>query len=300
LRTSVQYFACLEPQRRLAPHLHAAVRGTFPRALLRQVAAATYHQVWWPGHDEAVYDGGPVPVWDEQAGGYADPDSGVPLPSWDEALDAIGPDDEPAHVARFGVQVRADGVTANSKNAGRLIGYITKYLTKGLDACHAAETDAQRAHADRLAEALRFEPCSPTCSNWLRYGVQPKNAKAGLVPGRCRGKAHKPDTLGFGGRRVLVSRRWSGKTLTDHRQDRIVWVREQLAALGHPDAADGEARVAWQFLHPGDPATPRREHLILRAVADRHRWRAQMQAARLATGPPDEVSATGPAEPRAA
>jgi hypothetical protein len=44
----VQYFACLEPQRRLAPHLHAAFRGTIPRALLRQVAAATYHQVWWP------------------------------------------------------------------------------------------------------------------------------------------------------------------------------------------------------------------------------------------------------------
>ncbi|SHN44084.1 hypothetical protein SAMN05443668_11050 [Cryptosporangium aurantiacum] len=42
----VQYFAAVEPQKRLAPHLHAAVRGTFPRALLKQVIAATYHQVW--------------------------------------------------------------------------------------------------------------------------------------------------------------------------------------------------------------------------------------------------------------
>jgi integrase len=39
----VQYFACVEPQKRLAPHLHAALRGTLPQAVLRQVVAATYH-----------------------------------------------------------------------------------------------------------------------------------------------------------------------------------------------------------------------------------------------------------------
>ena len=44
----VQYFAAVEPQRRLAPHLHAAVRGAIPREVLRQVIGATYHQVWWP------------------------------------------------------------------------------------------------------------------------------------------------------------------------------------------------------------------------------------------------------------
>ena len=44
----VQYFAAVEPQRRLAPHVHIAMRGTVSRAELRQVLAATYHQVWWP------------------------------------------------------------------------------------------------------------------------------------------------------------------------------------------------------------------------------------------------------------
>ena len=44
----VQYFAAIEPQRRLAPHIHIAIRGTISRAELRQVLAATYHQVWWP------------------------------------------------------------------------------------------------------------------------------------------------------------------------------------------------------------------------------------------------------------
>ena len=29
--------------------------------------------------------------------------------------------------------------------------------------------------------------------------------------------SHRPDNLGYAGRRVLVSRKWSGKTLADHR-----------------------------------------------------------------------------------
>jgi hypothetical protein len=48
----VQYFAAVEPQRRLAPHVHIALRGTVSRAELRQVLAATYHQVWWPPADQ--------------------------------------------------------------------------------------------------------------------------------------------------------------------------------------------------------------------------------------------------------
>jgi hypothetical protein len=301
----VQYFAALEPQRRLAPHLHAAFRGTVPRVLLRQVAAATYHQVWWPTTDRPVYStdepGGPV--WDEQAGGYLDPTTGAELVSWDEALDAIGPDDEPAHVVRFGPQIQADGVTSNSATAGRLIGYLTKYLTKSLDGCHAIESDRQRAHVERLAAALRYEPCSPTCANWLLHGITPKNARPGLVPGRCKGKAHKRETLGFGGRRVLVSRKWSGKTLGDHKADRVAFVREQLQALGKQADPNSPAaqyaagdtagsvdapRVVWELVRPGDVDAPRREHLILHAIASRHRWRSQLTPPD-ATGPPGGV-----------
>ena len=73
------------------------------------------------------------------------------------------------------VRFDAQGVLAGSKDANRCIGYLTKYLTKQVADCHQAGTEAQRAHAARLAEALRFQPCSPTCANWLRYGVQPKN-----------------------------------------------------------------------------------------------------------------------------
>src|SRR6266496_1406776 len=107
--------------------------------------------------------------------------------------------------------------------------------------CHQAHTSAQAAHADRLADALRYEPCSPTCANWLRYGVQPRNPRAGLRPGYCKGKAHRHEYLGYAGRRILVSRKWSGKTLADHRADRKAWLT---GMLGLP--ATDPSRYSWE------------------------------------------------------
>jgi len=157
-----QYFGGVEPQKRLAPHLHLAVRGSVPRPLLRQVLAATYHQVWWPATKEVQFAGDQLPVWDEDSGNYVDPATGEVLQTWDDALDAIGPHDQARHVARFGPKFDAQGVLAGSKDAEKCIGYLTKYLTKQVADCQTPETDAQRAHAGRLTEALRYEPCSPT------------------------------------------------------------------------------------------------------------------------------------------
>ena len=86
----VQYFAAVEPQRRLAAHIHLAMRGTVSRAELRRVLAATYHQVWWPDTSVVRFEDGALPVWDEHAGTYLDPATGEVLPTWDDALDAIG------------------------------------------------------------------------------------------------------------------------------------------------------------------------------------------------------------------
>ena len=58
----LQYFAAIEPQKRLAPHVHIAIRGTISRAELREVIAATYHQVWWPTTETVQYDSGHLPV----------------------------------------------------------------------------------------------------------------------------------------------------------------------------------------------------------------------------------------------
>ena len=285
-----QYFAAVEPQRRLAPHVHIAIRGTIARAEIRRVLAATYHQVWWPDATEVKYDGDQLPVWDEDTGTYVDPATGEVLPTWDEALDAIGPQDEPWHVARFGDRFDAQGVLAGSKDAARCIGYLTKYLTKQVGDCHQAETDMQRAHAARLAEALRYQPCSPTCANWLRYGIQPKNARPGLAPGRCKGKAHDADHLGYAGRRVLVSRKWSGKTLADHRADRKDWLLKTLGV-----SATDPARYAWEPVGPGDPDYLDHARRLLHAVADRARWQAALVEARhrAAMLPAPDLSATG-------
>jgi hypothetical protein len=284
-----QYFGGVEPQQRLAPHIHLAVRGSVPRPLLRQVLAATYHQVWWPATEEVRFAGDALPIWDEDSGNYIDPATGEVLQTWDDALDAIGPADQPRHVARFGPRFDAQGVLAGSKDADRCIGYLTKYLTKRVAECHVPETDAQRAHADRLAEALRDEPCSPTCTNWLRYGIQPKNARPGLIPGACKGKAHRPEHCGYAGRRVLVSRKWSGKTLADHRADRKAWLVQTLG-LEVPDPA----RYSWAQVTPGDPDYLPPEQRLLHVVADRARWKAALTEARRRAGPPTgELSATG-------
>ncbi|MBB4933221.1 hypothetical protein F4561_004041 [Lipingzhangella halophila] len=300
----VQYFATVEPQRRLAPHLHMATRGTIPRSELRQIAAATYHQVWWPSADEAVYTGESLPVFDEATGNYVDPATGEVLPTWEQALDALDADPhaEPMHVVRFGPQVDAKGVVAGTEDADRCVRYLAKYLTKDIADCHEVTTDAQQRHVDRLVEALRFEPCSPRCANWLRYGIQPQDAKEGMRPGFCRSKAHKREHLGYAGRRVLVSRKWSGKTVADHKADRLRWV---LDALGvDPDAGPDEAsdntapplsavssgNHAWELARPTDPDVPPREHRLLRAVGEALNRRAQLDHARQTT-----LSATGKA-----
>jgi hypothetical protein len=285
----LQYFAAIEPQKRLAPHVHIAMRGTISRAELREVIAATYHQVWWPSTEVIMYDGDRLPVWDEHTGTYLDPGTGEVLPTWDQALDAIGDGDEPLHVARFGARFDAQGVLAGSRDASRCIGYLTKYLTKHLGDCHQADSDAQAAHAARLADALRYEPCSPTCANWLRYGIQPKNPRAGLRPGACKGKAHRREYLGYAGRRVLVSRKWSGKTLADHRADRKNWLTE---TLGLP--ATDPTRYSWEPVRPSDLDHMPNGQRLLHVVADRIHWQTALDLARRRSAEAG-LSATGEA-----
>jgi hypothetical protein len=207
-----------------------------------------------------------------------------------EALDALGPEDEPQHVARFCERFDAQGVLAGSRDANRCIGYLTKYLTKHVADCHQAQTPAQHEHAERLAKALRHEPCSPTCANWLRYGVQLKNAHASLRPGGCKGKAHRREYLGYAGRRVLVSRKWSGKTLADHCGDRRAWLMD---TLGIPATDPG--RYSWELVSPGAPDHMPPAQRMLHVVADRIRWQEALAEARRRAGAngPLDLSATG-------
>jgi hypothetical protein len=306
----VQYFAVLEPQARLAPHLHAAMRGVIPRAVLKQVIEATYVQLWWPAFDQPVYVHR-QPVW--TGDGYCDPDTGAMLATWAEALDQLqaDPDAKPAHAMRFGTQYDMAGIIAPSAEADRAVRYLAKYLTKAV-ADPLGDNDStpgRDAHIDRLHAELRWLPCSPRCANWLRYGIQPDQPGPGLIPGRCASKAHDREHLGCGGRRVLVSRDWSGKTLAKHKADRATVVRQVLDAAGMLTSdvermsadvlsPDGLPRFVWTDDKP-DPTTY--TLALLRAVAERQRWRAQYdQAKTAAAGPVDNRSATGPPDPEPA
>ncbi len=286
----VQYFGTVEPQKRGAPHFHAAIRGTISRAELRAITAATYHQVWWPPHDDLVYGGDRLPVWDARAKTFTDPDTRAPLPTWEHACDELT---EPAHVVRFGAQVHVKGILGGTEEAGRHVGYLTKYLTKSVGQAaglgkHA--TGAQRDHARRLHAELQITPCSPRCAVWLLYGIQPKGARHSITPGRCKGKAHQPDHLGISGRRVLVSRKWSNKTLDDHRNERGEFVRQLLERAGlHPAHGPSDGPYQWERTAPADPDVPPRPVLLLHAVAERQRWKAEYAAAQVAMGdPPSE------------
>jgi hypothetical protein len=311
----VQYFASVEAQRRLAPHLHAAVRGVIPRQTVKDVAAATYAQLWWPQCERPVYVGDELPTWDELAGRFVDPVNGTMLPTWDEALDAIGDDPAatPAHVVKLGTQVDYQGIIASAEDkVGKAIGYLTKYLAKSIADTYGDDdeiTPAQALHLDRLHREVRWLPCSPTCSNWLRFGVQPQGAEAGMRPGWCGSKAHDRHHLGLGGRRVLVSRQWTGKTLTEHKADRAEVVRQTLAAAGveMPDSDrysataaddDGQPRFIWTAVDPRtDDDLPTWHGLMTRALVERIRWRTEYEQAKRAGPGADHTSSATDKDP---
>jgi hypothetical protein len=310
----LQYFGCVEAQKRLAPHFHMAVRGVIPRQIFKQVVAATYHQVWWPHVDQPDYTGTHLPVWDEAKGSYVDPDDGVELQTWQAALDEIDddPNATPMHVMRFGKQTDYQGVLAGTRDSEGRIGYLCKYLTKEIARTFGDDDQTsarQKAHIDRLHEEVRWLPCTPRCANWLRFGIQPADAEPGLVPGECDHKAHRRENLGVGGRRVLVSRYWTGKTLDTHRADRRAVVEQVLQAAGvDPDdiadadrcsatttTADGQPRYLWLELNPAETPLPTYREAILSAIEERRRWREQYERAKALAGQQDGGHwATGP------
>jgi len=315
----VQYFSAIEAQRRLAPHLHAAIRGAIPRATVKAVVAATYHAAWWPSLDEEVYseaDG--WPLYDPEVGRYVCPGTGAPLPTWAEAT---ADRDEPAHVVSFGKQVDVKGLLGGTPDSDRAVRYLCKYLTKnvadtyanpnydssdGVDRVKASV--AYQRHIDRLHAEVLVLPCSSSCSNWLRYGITPKDAGPGLHPGLCPSPAHDRENLGLGGRRVLLSRQWTGKTLTEHRADRREVVAQVLASAGieAPEAdrlaaartlPDGTPRYVWADTDPDETTYVA---VIAASLRQAQAWRSQYERAKsIATqrgSPPvDRHSATDPA-----
>ena len=239
-------------QRRLAPHLHAAIRGAIPRATLKPSCGATYHQVWWPPLDQGVRRH--RRRCGTRGRGLRRPGHRHRLPTWGQALDALDadPDAAPAHVVRFGSQLDIQGMLAGSADADRAVRYLCKYLTKAV-----ADTCTPRRRADRPGVRAPSTGCTRGAVVAVFAAVRElaalrrptrRQPGPGLVPGHCPWPAHDRDNLGLGGRRVLVSRAWTGKTLTQHRADRADVVR---AALGSRRHRPRRKRAGW----PPTPST---------------------------------------------
>jgi hypothetical protein len=196
--------------------------------------------------------------------------------------------DQPAHVVTFGQQVHSKGILGGTEEADRHIGYLGKYLTKSItEVVGEGSSPRQHDHADRLHAELQRTPCSARWPVWLLYGIQPLGTTSRTVPGHCIGRAHGLSTLGLPGRRVLVSRKWSGKTLADHKNDRKAFVAQALAAVGIEKPVQDTSRLIWRKIPPGDPHVPSRAHLLMQAIAERIRWKAEYDQALLAAaGPP--------------
>src|SRR5262249_25188337 len=253
------------------------------------------HQVWWPSFDAMIYSVDRPPVWDVDSQSYVDPVTHRPLRTWGQAIAVLEAEEaQPAHVARVGtIDVR--GIEGGTPDAERAIRYATKYLTKDLIDQTIVRSLEQRAHHQRLYEDLSVLPCSPRCANWLLYGVQPDGATKDLVPGRCRGKVHQKASLGYTGRRCLVSRNWSNKTLTDHRLDGRDWFRAVTAGLlEHPVEGDDRAdkrEYIYEIARRSDHDVARLQDSILRSITARQRARLAIARAR---GEPGAVTATPP------
>ena len=203
----------------------------------------------------------------------------------------------------FGSQVHSKGILGGTEEAGRHVGYLTKYLIKTVARrwTRRGATDAQhRGTPSAYTTNCRSRPVRPGARCGC-HGINPKGTTSTTAPGHCKGRAHRRSTLGLPGRRVLVSRKWSGKTLTDHRAERGEFVRQLLEAAGiQPTHGPQDGPYQWERPAPADPDVPPRPVLLLHAIAERARWKAEYTAAQLAASNPPGAHYCQPPEGRAA
>ena len=126
-----------------------------------------------------------------------------------------------------------------------------------------------------------------------------------MVPGQCSSKAHDREHLGCGGRRVLVSRKWTGKTLKEHKADRAAVVRQVLeyAGVETPEMErlsarvlrdDGVPRFDWKIWDPIDSTVPVYRQVMTKAIAEKIRWKNQYDSAKQRAGPVRSATTQGP------
>jgi hypothetical protein len=96
-----------------------AIRGTIPRAELRAITAAAYHQVWWPHHDQPVYGEDRLPVWDPRAKAFIAP---TPATHYRPGSRPVTNSPNPPTSCDSGNKVHVKGIPGGTEEAGRHIG----------------------------------------------------------------------------------------------------------------------------------------------------------------------------------
>ncbi len=95
----------------------------------------------------------------------------------------------------FGAQVHVKGILGGTEEAGRHIGYLTKYLTKGVG--QAAGLDEHhprhRDHALRLPAELAITPCSRAARSGCSTASNPRVPDS-LTAGPCKARRTSPNT----------------------------------------------------------------------------------------------------------
>ncbi len=109
------------------------------------------------------------------------------------------------------------------------------------------------------------------------------------------------------GRRVLVSRQWTGKTLSDHRADRAAIVRATLAEAGiealdtdrcsATATDDGQPRFVWSPVSAEDDDVPTYRRVMADAIAEAVRWRTEYEHAKQRARAPDDTRAATDTDP---
>lgn len=205
-----------------------------------------------------------------------------------DELDQLGDDAEPMHVLTLGKQVDIKGLLGGTPDSDRAVRYLCKYLTKSIADTYTQPRDehndqdgevdpgelAYERHIDRLHREVRWLPCSPACATGSATASNPK------TPG-------SPSALG--GRRVLVSRQWSGKTLTPTpgrpRRGRAAGPRggRHRRARRRPDGSRRPrqrraARFVWE-----DVPVSKRDYttVIAQSLRQAQRWRVQYEQSKV-------------------
>ena len=229
---------------------------------------------------------------------YLDPETGEVLPTWDQALDAITDTSTSRCTSQGRRGFDAQGVLAGSKDAQpvhRLPDQVPDQAPRPTATSSAPMRRPRTPPGSprRCAGNPARRPARTGCAT----GSSPRMPGRGLRPGACKGKAHRREYLGYAGRRVLTSRKWSGKTLADHRADRKNWLTDTLGLRatdpGPLHLAAGRARRPGPACPPGNgcctssptgctgsrPSTrpadePRDYPTIFRQPGGQHDWRS--------------------------